>query len=66
MDAPVGFGPTSLVTTVDGVDWFPADEVTFVAVGRTAWVEVTIPTGRSVAGVLVDLGPAVSLLPLQD
>jgi uncharacterized protein DUF3515 len=61
---PAGLEPTSELTTVDGVDWFP-QQLThgyrFTTVGRTAFVEVTVPDadGPEVRA-LVDLAPAVT------
>lgn len=61
---PAAYGPTSLLTVVDGVDWLPVEgpaSTTFYATGRVAWVEVVVPLDLgSPAGVLVDLGATVS------
>jgi hypothetical protein len=59
---PAAFLPTSLVTTVDGVEWF-AEQLTagtlFTATGRTAYVEVAIPEAYEPAAVLTGLAQAV-------
>ncbi|RAY12551.1 DUF3515 domain-containing protein [Actinomadura craniellae] len=55
--------PTSQLVTVNGVNWFPQPPgrpVTFTAVGRQAYVEVTVPPRYHPAGdVLVELGDAI-------
>jgi hypothetical protein len=61
---PTGLEPTSELTTVDGVDWFPqrlTHGYRFTSVGRAAWVEVTVPAadGPEVRA-LVDLAPALT------
>lgn len=61
--APAGLTPTSQVTSVNGVDWYP-EQLTagyrFTATGRTAYVEVTVPSQyASQAGGLTQIGPAV-------
>lgn len=54
---------TSELVTINGIDWFgqPAERpVTFTAVGRQAYVEVTVPPKYNPAGdVLIELGPAI-------
>ncbi len=62
---PAGLGATSQLIEVDGVDWFlverPAAYV-FTTVGRSAYVEVRVPSSvdrSSATGPLVDLGQAV-------
>ncbi|GAA3951215.1 hypothetical protein GCM10023085_37320 [Actinomadura viridis] len=61
---PAALVPTSQLVTVNGVDWFgqPADRpVTFTAVARQVYVEVTVPPKYSPPGdVLVELGAAIS------
>lgn len=62
---PAGLSLTSMLVTVDGVDWFleqPAqgsDPVRFTATGRAVYVEVTVSGARaSAVNPLVDLaGP---------
>jgi hypothetical protein len=63
---PASLLPTSELVTVDGIPWFaePTDRpVTFTAVGRKAYVEVTVPaayTEHSPAGdVLLELTDAI-------
>jgi hypothetical protein len=43
---PAGLEPTSLLETVDGVDWYAdrgADATVFTTVGRVAAVQVSVP-----------------------
>ncbi|GAA0576575.1 DUF3515 domain-containing protein [Actinomadura livida] len=60
---PASLRPTSELVTINGIDWFgyPADRpVTFTAVARQAYVEVTVPPKYNPAGdVLIELGPAI-------
>ena len=60
---PPQLRPASELVTINGVDWFgvPADRpVTFTAVGRQAYVEVTVPAKYNPAGdVLIELGPSI-------
>jgi Protein of unknown function (DUF3515) len=63
---PAAMRPTSQLVTVSGISWFaePADRpVTFTAVGRQAYVEVTIPpkyTERNPPGdILLELTDAI-------
>ncbi|MFA1539512.1 DUF3515 domain-containing protein [Actinomadura monticuli] len=60
---PPQLRPESELVTINGVDWFgvPADRpVTFTAVGRQAYVEVTVPPKYNPAGdVLIELGPSI-------
>jgi hypothetical protein len=61
--APAGLTPTSQVTNVNGVDWYP-EQLTggyrFTATGRKAYVEVTVPSQyASFAGGLTQIGPAI-------
>lgn len=60
---PAARTPTSLLTTVDDVDWF-AEELTagmlFTTDGRTVNVEVAVPDAYQPATVLVDLGPVLA------
>lgn len=57
---PIALKPTSELVTVNGVNWLgvPVDRpVTFTAVGRLAYVEVTVPAAYRPAGdVLIELG----------
>lgn len=64
---PAALTPTSMLITVDGVDWFveqPAqssDPVRFTATGRRAYVEVLVAGPRSSAvNPLVDLATIVT------
>ncbi|MFB4316810.1 DUF3515 domain-containing protein [Actinomadura sp. 21ATH] len=61
---PAGLQPASQLMTVNGVDWFgvPADRpVTWTAVARQAYVEVTVPAKYSPPGdVLIELGQAIA------
>lgn len=64
---PADLRPTSQLFTVDGVDWFVQEgprRVRCTAVGRAAFVELSLPAGESAAGPLVDLaGPVRRTLP---
>ncbi len=65
---PAALRPESQLITVNGVDWFgqPADRpVTFTAVARQAYVEVTVPPKYSPPGdVLIELGrPIAATIP---
>lgn len=59
---PADRSPTSLLTTVDGVDWF-AEELTagmlLTTDGREVQVEVAVPDAYEPATVLSELAPAV-------
>ena len=61
---PAALVPRSELVTINGIDWFgqPADRpVTFTAVGRQAYVEVTVPPKYNPAGdVLIELGPSIT------
>lgn len=61
---PAALRPTSQLVTVNGLSWFPepADRpVTFTAVGRQAYVEMTVPAKYEPAGdVLIELGGPIS------
>ncbi|WP_285493287.1 DUF3515 domain-containing protein [Actinomadura sp. NBRC 104425] len=61
---PAGLRPDSQLMTINGVDWFgvPADRpVTFTAVARQAYVEVTVPAKYAPPGdVLIELGSAIA------
>jgi hypothetical protein len=61
---PGALTPTSLLVTVDGIDWLP-EELTggwrLTSVGRTANVEVTVPTAQGPApSVAADLSPTIT------
>lgn len=60
---PAAMRPESQLVTINGVNWFPqpADRpVTFTAVGRQAYVEVTVPPKYDPAGdVLIEIGEAI-------
>ncbi|WP_339156650.1 DUF3515 domain-containing protein [Actinomadura luteofluorescens] len=60
---PATLRQTSQLVTINGIDWFgqPADRpVTFTAVARQAYVEVTVPPKYNPAGdVLIELGPSI-------
>ena len=60
---PAALQPTSELVTINGIDWFgyPAGRpVTFTAVARQAYVEVTVPPKYNPAGdVLIELGPSI-------
>lgn len=65
---PAWLRPTSQLVDVNGVSWLPQPPdrpVTFTAVGRRAYVEVTVPPKYSPAGdVLFELaGPIKSTIP---
>lgn len=66
---PAALLPTSQLITVNGVPWFPypADRpVTYTAVGREAYMEVTVPAKYHPAGdVLIELGDVVTTLPAK-
>ena len=62
---PPGLGPTSDVIEVEGVEWFLAESAAgyrFTTVGRTANVELTVPSQvdrTEATASLVDLAPAI-------
>jgi hypothetical protein len=60
---PAAFEPTSQLTSVNGVDWFPEqqdDGYVFTTWGRMVRIEVTVPSDYAPeAGPLVDLVPAI-------
>ncbi|WP_433477856.1 DUF3515 domain-containing protein [Spirillospora sp. CA-142024] len=60
---PPALRPTSELVTINGIDWFgqpTGRPVTFTAVGRQAYVEVTVPPKYNPAGdVLIELGPSI-------
>ncbi|MGH3244165.1 MAG: DUF3515 domain-containing protein [Spirillospora sp.] len=60
---PASLHPTSQLVTINRIDWFgqPANRpVTFTAVARQAYVEVTVPPKYNPAGdVLIELGPLI-------
>lgn len=65
---PAGLQPTSELAVLDGVSWLaepPDRPVTFTAVGRRAYVEVTVPPAYApAANVLIDLAaPIKAALP---
>jgi hypothetical protein len=60
---PQALTPTSLLVTVDGIDWLP-EELTdgwlLTTVGRVADVELTVPGSRGPApSIAADLGPII-------
>ncbi|WP_018655303.1 DUF3515 domain-containing protein [Actinomadura flavalba] len=61
---PAALRPESQLQTINGLDWFglPADRpVTWTAVGRQAYVEVTVPARYAPPGdVLIELGDAIT------
>jgi hypothetical protein len=60
---PPSMRPTAELVTINGISWFPQPPdrpVTFTALGRRAYVEVTIPVTYAPAGdVLVELTNAI-------
>lgn len=65
---PAALQPTSELVVINGVNWLgiPVDRpVTFTAVGRLAYVEVTVPAAYEPAGdVLIELaGPIKAAIP---
>ncbi|TDC70664.1 DUF3515 domain-containing protein [Actinomadura sp. GC306] len=60
---PASLEATSELVTINGIVWYgyPAGRpVTFTAVARQAYVEVTVPPKYNPAGdVLIELGPAI-------
>jgi hypothetical protein len=62
---PATMRQTSQLVTVNGISWFPRPPdrpVTFTAVGRLAYVEVTVPAVYAPQGdVLVELAPAIKV-----
>jgi Protein of unknown function (DUF3515) len=61
---PGALEPTSTLVTVDGIDWLP-EELTggwrLTSVGRTANVEITVPTAQGPApSVAADLAPTIT------
>lgn len=68
MPRPAALKPTSELVDINGVSWLPVPPdrpVTFTAVGRLAYVEVTVPSAYQPAGdVLIELaGPIKSAIP---
>jgi hypothetical protein len=68
MPRPTALKPTSELVVVNGVSWLgvPVDRpVTFTAVGRLAYVEVTVPAAYQPPGdVLIELaGPIKAAIP---
>ncbi|MFS8640658.1 MAG: DUF3515 domain-containing protein [Symbiobacteriaceae bacterium] len=63
MPRPAAMRPDAQLVTINGVHWFPYPQdrpVTYTAVGRQAYVEVTIPAKYEPAGdVLIELGDAI-------
>jgi hypothetical protein len=62
--APAGLSDTSVLVTVDGIDWFP-DELTagwvMTTVGLLARVEIVVPDAQGPApSVAADLAPAIT------
>ncbi len=61
---PEALSATSLLVTVDGIDWLPEDLTggwRLTSVGRTANVEVTVPTSQGPApSVAADLSPTIT------
>lgn len=65
---PAALQPTAELATLDGISWFaepPNRPVTFTAINRSAYVEVTIPPKYAPpGGVLLDLAtPIKAALP---
>lgn len=60
---PAALHPTSQLVVVNGINWLPQPPdrpVTFTAVGRHAYVEVTVPAAYQPQGdVLIELTPAI-------
>jgi hypothetical protein len=60
---PAAMRPDSQLITINGINWFPHPPdrpVTYTAVGRQAYVEVTVPPKYEPAGdVLIELGDSV-------
>ncbi|WP_246236875.1 DUF3515 domain-containing protein [Actinomadura chibensis] len=60
---PAALRPDAQLVTINGIDWFgqPTDRpVTFTAVARQAYVEVTVPPKYNPAGdALIELGPSI-------
>jgi hypothetical protein len=60
---PAAFEPTSQLTSVNGVDWFPEqqdDGYVFTTWGRMVRIEVTVPSDYAPeASPLVGLAPAI-------
>ncbi|SEG87178.1 Protein of unknown function [Thermomonospora echinospora] len=60
---PAAMRPDAALVTINGINWFPypADRpVTYTAVGRQAYVEVTVPAKYEPAGdVLIELGDSI-------
>jgi uncharacterized protein DUF3515 len=60
---PATMRPDAQLVTINGVHWFPQPAgrpVTFTAVGRQAYIEVTVPSAYQPAGdVLIELGDSI-------
>jgi Protein of unknown function (DUF3515) len=68
MPRPAALRPTSQLVVVNGVSWLPVPPdrpVTFTALGRQAYVEVTVPAAYQPPGdVLIELaGPIKAAIP---
>jgi hypothetical protein len=63
---PTALHPTSDLVVINGVNWLPVPPdrpVTFTAVGRQVYVEVTVPAAYQPPGdVLIELGDAVKTI----
>ncbi|MBI3689110.1 MAG: DUF3515 domain-containing protein [Actinobacteria bacterium] len=68
---PAGFVRTSMVISIDGVQWFTEqkpDAVVWTAVDRPVYVEVTVPTtygSAPIADLSEDLGKALPAQPIK-
>ncbi|MEV5827445.1 DUF3515 domain-containing protein [Spirillospora sp. NPDC052242] len=60
---PATLRPESQLVTINGINWYPTPSdppVTYTAVARQAYVEVTVPPEYHPAGdVLIELSPAI-------
>ncbi|GAA0376602.1 hypothetical protein GCM10009530_28900 [Microbispora corallina] len=66
VERPAAMAPTAEVSDINGVAWFqdPRTPALFTAIGRVAYVEVTISAQHQPGDVLVDLaGPIKAAIP---
>lgn len=59
---PAAMSPTDTVTELDGIAWFndPVRPALFTAIGREAYVEVTVSRDHVPGDVLRELAPAIT------
>ncbi|WP_283134180.1 DUF3515 family protein [Rhizohabitans arisaemae] len=61
---PAAMRPTDHVSEIDGVSWFSDRPTLYTAIGRVAYVELTVSTTYPAGEILVDLaGPIKAAVP---